>query len=110
MKVDYGKLPEHIRYGMFRWIEFGNVPGDWMCYLLTNNLVLTWGFADEINRAHMGDIVDFIYNEAPSQCWGTQEKIDAWAKQGGARGDNLPVEHKGVPDDYFKPQGKREEA
>lgn len=108
MEVDYSKLPGHICYGMFRWIEFGNVPGQWMCYLLTNDLVHTWGFADATNRERMGDIISFIYNEAPGPCWGSQEKIDAWAEQGGARGDNLPLKHLNIPAGFFEPEGERE--
>lgn len=108
MEVNYEKLPDHIRFGMFRFIEFGNIPGDWMCHLLSNNLVNTWGFADKTNRERMGDIVSFIYNEAPSQCWGSKEKYEAWAVAGGARGQQLSLNHSCIPDAYFGPEGKRE--
>jgi hypothetical protein len=105
MKIDYSMLPEHIRYGMFRWIEFGNVPGHWMTMVLQNNLVQSFGFADSTNRERMSDIVNFIYNEAPSPCWGSEDKMKQWAESGGARGQNMKLEHFEIPNSYFEPEG-----
>jgi len=31
----------------------------------------------------MADIVKFFYNEAPSACWGSLEKMEKWIEIGG---------------------------
>ncbi len=107
MEVNYEKLPSHIRFGMFRWIEFGDLPGHWMQMVLQNNLVQSWGFADETNRERMGDIVGFMYNEAPGPVWGSEAKIKEWAEKGGARGWEMPIEHIGIEQEWHGRQGVR---
>lgn len=101
MLCDLTKIPEHIRYGMFRYVEYGNVPGNWMCYLLSNDLIRSWGFADTTNREAMGDLVNFLYNDIPSPCKGSEKAIEAWNEAGGAKGQDIPIEYKGHYPDWF---------
>ncbi len=93
MKIDYGVLPKHIRYGMYRYIEFGDVPGDFLTQVICDRLVSSFHRADDINTARMKDIAYFMYNYAPFPCRGSQEKMDAWAKAGGAQGQEMVYEH-----------------
>jgi hypothetical protein len=53
-------------------------------------LAEAFGRADEINRERLFDIVGFFYNEAPSPCWGSPQKMTEWARSGGLLGQRAP--------------------
>jgi len=80
-EINYGLLPEHIRYGMQRYIEYGEIPGNFLQQVICNRLVHALGAADSINTEHMRDIVTFIYNEAPAPCWGSEKLMLKWSKE-----------------------------
>jgi hypothetical protein len=50
--------------------------------VLENNLVEAFGRADETNAARMRDWATWLFNEAPSTCWGSPEKVQAWLAEG----------------------------
>ena len=81
----YG-LPEHMRGGMYRWIEYGILPGSFGLAILRNNLVDSYGKADEINLDYMKQWAFWLYNYAPADCWGSRAKIDAWMEHKGLNG------------------------
>ncbi len=76
--IDYSGLPIHIQAGFKSYIEDRHLPGDFITACLENSLSGAFGLADEINRERLFDIVSFLYNEAPSVCWGSREKVQAW--------------------------------
>ena len=83
MTIDYSGIPEHIRAGFRRYVEDHVEPGGFIMACLENNLKEAFGRADDVNRARMFDIVTFLYNEAPSACWGSPAKVKAWLLGGG---------------------------
>jgi len=85
--INYCKLPEHIREGMRLYVERGCPVGAFLEYVITNNLVMSLGKADQINRARIFDICDFMYNEAPAPCWGSIKKYKMWIEKGGLKGE-----------------------
>lgn len=78
---NYNLLPEHIRGAMQRYIESRIPPGSFSTAVLNNDLVGAFGYADTINRMQLYDIVSFLYNEAPSKCWGSPEKVKRWLQK-----------------------------
>jgi hypothetical protein len=84
--IDYERLPGHIRDGVRDYIERGHLPGDFLRAVISNHLSQSFGYADEINRERLYDIVGFFHNEAPGPCWGSVDKMHAWAAQGGLVG------------------------
>ena len=76
--MDYSKLPEHIQQGFRDYIEYGVPMGDFGTAVLENDLMEAFMRADETNIARMFDIVSFVYNEAPSACHGSREKVKSW--------------------------------
>lgn len=76
--LNYNLLPEHLREGSKRYIEYGILPGDFLQAVICNNLRESFARADDINIPRMFDIVSFFYNEAPQPCWGTKEKMNKW--------------------------------
>jgi len=77
-RINYSRLPEHIRAEMKRYIENRVPPGDFLMAVLSNSLVESFGRADFNNRKRMFDIAGFLYNEAPARCWGSPEKVARW--------------------------------
>ena len=76
--VDYSRLPEHMQDGAREYVERGLEPGGFMLAVLCNDLTLAFGRADTINAAAMAEWARWLWNEAPSQCWGSRTKVEAW--------------------------------
>lgn len=86
------QLPEHMRDGMYRWIEHGIKPGGFGVAVLENDLVGAFGRADMTNIRCMKDWANWLYNRAPADCWGSKAAVNKWAAHGGLNGLNKPLE------------------
>jgi hypothetical protein len=53
-------------------------PGSFLIATLENNLMEAVTRADRGNLATLKEIVKFLYNNAPSNCWGSPAKVKAW--------------------------------
>jgi len=69
-----------------RYIEHGLEPGGFLTAVICNDLRESVGRADEENMRNLPAFVAYFYNEAPSTCWGSHEKMVAWMN--GMRDDN----------------------
>ena len=76
--TDYLRLPERYREGMKRYIEERIMPGSFLKAVLEDRL------HDAVVRCdilpQIRDIVVWVYNEAPNQCWGSPEKVRQWVR------------------------------
>ena len=81
MDDSFSYVPEHTRDTLINYIENGLPPGSFVQAVLENNLSGAYGRADHINSQHIGTITAWIYNFAPSTCWGSEEKVSDWLKQ-----------------------------
>lgn len=71
-------IPDYMHGGLQRWIEHGVVPGRFLCAVLQNDLVEAVGRADETNMVLLPNYVRFLWNYAPSGCFGSVEKFNDW--------------------------------
>jgi hypothetical protein len=78
MDIDYTGLPTYMVEGIKAYIEEGRPAGSFLMALLTNNLVNAVMKADETNLRYIRNWALFLHNEAPSECWGSAEKVLAW--------------------------------
>jgi hypothetical protein len=83
---DSGNTPEWAKETLTAYVETGRPTGDFIAACLSNDLVDAIGRADENSLAHIADIVSWIYNIAPSACWGSRETVRDWMKQSGMKG------------------------
>lgn len=74
-------MTDAIRRGIFAWVSDGRPPGSFLTAVLCNDLKEACARADDHNRYALFDIVFYLYNECPSLCWGSYEKVDAWEKK-----------------------------
>jgi len=72
------RLPEHCQAGLRRYIEDHVQPGGFLSAVLRNDLRDAVMAADDINRARLDQYVIFLYNHAPSACWGGERWFNAW--------------------------------
>lgn len=76
-------IPEHMQGAMERWIEHGMLPGSFLQAVLSNDLFDAVGRADDLNRRILPDYVVYLYSYAPSECFGSREKVQQWYIRGG---------------------------
>jgi len=71
-------IPERMMDGLCRYIEEHCPVGDFLTAVLSNDLTEAVNLADDENMANLPAYVVYLYNIAPSQCWGSREKVSAW--------------------------------
>lgn len=71
-------IPERMMGGITRWVNDGIIPGDFLLSVITNNLKDACWYADDENLLNLPAFVSYFYNECPSQCWGSPEKVASW--------------------------------
>ena len=73
-------IPDRMMGGIKRYIEDHVKPGDFLRAVICNNLKEAVGKADEENMENLPAFVAYFYNDAPSTCWGSEEKYKEWLK------------------------------
>ena len=93
-KPDYDKLPNPDTAETLRmYIEEGYSPGGFMTAVLSNDLFQAVAVADPYHLSMIPNLVVWIYNEAPRECWGSKAKVEAWSdKFWGDHDDKLHAE------------------
>jgi hypothetical protein len=74
-------IPPHMHGALVRYIEDRIEPGGFLGAVLQNNLKEAIGRGDHLNLNKLPDYVTFLYNHAPSGCWGSPEKVFAWLRE-----------------------------
>lgn len=79
-------VPSHMHGAITLWIEKGVRPGDFLTALLSNDLMGAMGRADEENQLAIHRWCTYLYSYVPNGCYGSPEKVKAWAADGGLNG------------------------
>ena len=79
-------VPQHTRQPLVDYIVRGAPKGHFLTAVLSNDLKMAVMKADELNREALHAIVGWIYEWAPSDCWGSKKKYEAWVESGGLVG------------------------
>ena len=61
-----------------RYIEHGMEPGSFLTAVICNDLFGACGRADAENLRNIPAFVAYFYNEVPSSCFGSPERMKAW--------------------------------
>lgn len=75
------EVPEHLVEGLVAYIIHGQPTGSFLEAVLSNDLMESFGRADEKSRAGMFGIAMFIYNHAPNGSYGNPAKVTAWLEK-----------------------------
>lgn len=74
-------IPERMGPALDAWISHSKLPGEFLQAVLRNDLREAVGRADAGNLTALPAYVGYLYNEAPSLCHGSPEKVKAWAER-----------------------------
>lgn len=74
----YNMVPEHTMGALQRYVEKKYQPGSFLTNVLSNNLFEAVACADELNQQHLVDIVVFIYNRLPMDCYGSPDIVQKY--------------------------------
>ena len=77
----YLEIPDRIMRAIVRWAKEGHWPGGFVAAVMRNDLLDAVCRADAEVALHLKGIVRFVYNQCPSQCHGSREKMEAWQKK-----------------------------
>lgn len=80
MSINYEHAPANCRETLKLHIEHGIPMGSFLTCFLSNDLMGALGRADDINIRQFKEIGMFLYNDAPSGCYGSPEKVRTWAQ------------------------------
>ena len=75
-------IPNRMMNALQRYIQQRKQPGGFLGAVLENDLIEACGHADEENLRNLPAYAAYLYNEAPSQCFGSREKVKAWLTGG----------------------------
>lgn len=73
-------IPDRMLDGIYRYIQHGILPGSFLTAVLNNNLADAVAHADDENMANLPAYVAYFYNETPSLCWGSAERVRNWVQ------------------------------
>ena len=68
----------HVVESLALYISDGIPPGGFLMAILTNDLREAVGHADHINLRLIPEYVSYLWNDCPSVCWGSPEKVEGW--------------------------------
>jgi len=71
-------IPPRMMGGLQRYIENHIPPGEFLKAVIKNDLSAAVDRADEENLHNIPAYVGFLYNQAPSACWGSKENFEYW--------------------------------
>jgi len=87
-------IPERMMQGIIDYVRYGIQPGNFLTSIICNQLKQTFQYADDENFNNVPAYVDFFYNKAPYNCWGSEKIMKGWIKTGGTEGKNSKWEWK----------------
>ena len=76
----YSKIKQSTIESINNYVEHRLEPGGFVTAVLMNDLKGAMGRADIENRHSLFEIVSYVYNEIPSSCQGSSEKVREWLK------------------------------
>ena len=88
--MNLAMLPPHMWQPVRDWVERGEPHptrmGRFLRAVLLNDLRGAVFHADDINRGHLVQWVQFIYGEVPCLAHGSEERLLEWHRRGGLAG------------------------
>ena len=84
--VNWDTIPNPaMEPGLKIYLETGQLPGDFLQALLSNNLIDVFARADTTNYKLIQDWCWWIHGEFPDNAWGDKATMMSWSEQGGNR-------------------------
>ncbi len=78
MQPDKNLIEPRFKQTIDLYVENGMQTGGFINAVLENNLKESFGRADSEAIENLPHIVAYLYNEVPSDCWGSKQKVLGW--------------------------------
>ena len=85
MRPDSSQIEPRFRESLDAYVSTGRPTGGFLEAVLSNDLKEATGRADERALDNLPHIVAYCYNDIPSGCWGSPERVTAWLNGWAAR-------------------------
>ena len=72
-------IPEHTIDALIDYVEHGRAVGSFLSAVLVGDLFGTFRSADHRNRRCVDGIVRWLWSVPPGLCYGSEDKVAAWA-------------------------------
>lgn len=72
------EISDHMGAAINRYVNEKLEPGGFLTAVICNDLSGAVAQADDNNLKNIPAFVAYFYNETPSSCWGSKEKMDNW--------------------------------
>lgn len=73
-------IPEHTLAALDRYVNHRLQPGGFLTAVLSNDLFSAVGRADSQNKPVLAEICQYIYDEVPSNAWGSYDVVRKYLK------------------------------
>lgn len=77
-EFDYSRIRPDIIASLNRYVTQGIPTGGFLQAVLENDLMMSFGRADEDNREALFHICAYVYNEMPYTCHGSPAVVAKW--------------------------------
>ena len=74
-------IPTNLEEGLVNYVKHGLMPGGFLYALLCNDLFAAIGSADPWSMQALKELVIWVYNEAPADCWGSEAVVSRYMKK-----------------------------
>lgn len=79
-RPDGSLIPERFKASLGRYVNDGIPTGSFLQCVLENNLFGAVQRADDEALVALPHIVGYVYNELPSGCYGSKERVTIWLR------------------------------
>ena len=83
--ANWSLIPDHMHEAITAYVETGRPVGHFLAAVLSNDLFEAATRADDKNLEALVGWVRFLYNYAPSACWGSPAAVESWLADGARR-------------------------
>lgn len=80
------QVADHLKPGVLGHILHGQRTGDFLAAVFANDLSQAVMRADPVSLNALPALMRFLYNDAPTGCWGSRAAVDNWRYRGGLLG------------------------
>ena len=83
-----GKIPDNLKESIDRYVNDGIPTGGFLQACIENDLREAVARADDRNIRLIPEVVSYLYNDCPSNCWGHKGAFGKWIKLTFKRSNN----------------------
>ena len=82
LNIEAYDIPGYMYEGIYRYVEHRILPGSFLEAVLCNDLKEAVARADGQNIRRLPEYVRFLFNEVPTNCWGSPQAVKEWLTKG----------------------------